>query len=159
MTGANSGAGFAATKILLSKGETVVMLNRNETKSAQAINEIKAELGTNVKVSFFIMDLSELASVRKAAAEVITKVSKIDALIAKTFKNCKDIFCAILEYGHLKSSNRLGQSLIIIAACAIGLLFFSTPSWRASLITAIAMLVVILLIDGTAHARIDAYNQ
>ena len=27
------------------------------------------------------------------------------------------------------------------------------------MITTIAMLVVILLIDGTAHARIDAYNQ
>jgi hypothetical protein len=33
------------------------------------------------------------------------------------------------------------------------------PVWRASAITTIAMLVVILLIDGTAHGRIDAYNQ
>lgn len=48
---------------------------------------------------------------------------------------------------------------IIIAVCAIGIMFLSTPTWRASLITTIAMLVVILLIDGTAHARVDAYNQ
>ncbi|MEM8529135.1 MAG: hypothetical protein AAF806_22680 [Bacteroidota bacterium] len=48
---------------------------------------------------------------------------------------------------------------IIIAVCAIGIMFFDTPIWRASLITTIAMLVVILLIDGTAYARIDAYNQ
>ncbi len=48
---------------------------------------------------------------------------------------------------------------IIIAICAIGIMFFKTPIWRASLITAIAMLVVILLIDGTASARVDAYNQ
>ena len=48
---------------------------------------------------------------------------------------------------------------IIIAVCAIGIMFLSTPIWRASLITTIAMLVVILLVDGTAYARIDAYNQ
>ena len=33
------------------------------------------------------------------------------------------------------------------------------PVWRASTITTIAMMVVILLIDGTAKARIDAYNE
>ncbi|MDF4220371.1 hypothetical protein PXC01_02160 [Maribacter sp. M208] len=48
---------------------------------------------------------------------------------------------------------------IIIIACAIVLLFVSTPVWRASMITTIAMLVAILLVDGTAHARIDGYNK
>ena len=38
-------------------------------------------------------------------------------------------------------------------------MFLKTPVWRASLITTIAMLAVILLIDGTASARIQAYNQ
>jgi len=38
-------------------------------------------------------------------------------------------------------------------------MFLNTPIWRSSLITTIAMLVVILLIDGTAYARVDAYNQ
>ena len=48
---------------------------------------------------------------------------------------------------------------IIIAACSLVIYFVETPIWRASMITTIAMLVVILLIDGTAHARIDAYNK
>lgn len=48
---------------------------------------------------------------------------------------------------------------IIIAACALVILFVNTPIWRASMITTIAMLVVILLVDGTAHARIDAYHK
>ena len=48
---------------------------------------------------------------------------------------------------------------IIIVVCALVLLFVSTPIWRASMITTIAMLVVILLVDGTAHARIDSYNK
>jgi len=48
---------------------------------------------------------------------------------------------------------------LMIAVCALLILFIERPIWRASLITTIAMLVVILLVDGTAHARIDAYNQ
>ena len=47
----------------------------------------------------------------------------------------------------------------IIAVCALIILFMDKRIWRASMITTIAMMVVILLIDGTAHARIDAYNQ
>ena len=33
------------------------------------------------------------------------------------------------------------------------------PVWRASCITTIAMMIVILLIDGTAHSRIVDYKQ
>ena len=48
---------------------------------------------------------------------------------------------------------------LIIAICSILIVFLDKPVWRASMITTIAMLVVILLIDGTAHARIDSYNK
>lgn len=48
--------------------------------------------------------------------------------------------------------------LIIIVAALI-IFFINTPIWRAIAITTIAMMVVILLIDGTAHDRIDAYHQ
>jgi len=47
--------------------------------------------------------------------------------------------------------------LIIVAALLI--LFINTPTWRAIGITTIAMLIVILLIDGTAHSRIEAYHK
>lgn len=48
---------------------------------------------------------------------------------------------------------------LIIAACALVLVFVNTPAWRARMITSIAMLVIILLIDGTAHARIVEYKE
>ena len=48
---------------------------------------------------------------------------------------------------------------VIIVICAAVLFFVNAPVWRASMITSIAMLSVILLIDGLAHARIDTYNQ
>lgn len=47
--------------------------------------------------------------------------------------------------------------LIIIAAAII--LLINTPTWRAISITTIAMLTVIILVDGTAHSRIENYYK
>jgi hypothetical protein len=47
----------------------------------------------------------------------------------------------------------------IIVVAALLIVFIDKPVWRASAITTIAMLVVILLIDGTAKARIDVYSE
>lgn len=47
----------------------------------------------------------------------------------------------------------------IIIAFALILFFVNSPTWRAISITTIAMLIVILLIDGTAHARIADYKK
>ncbi len=81
ITGANAGAGFEAARILLSKGASVVMLNRSAEKSTAAISALKEEFGEDANVSFVRMDLSVLASVREAATEVLKSVSQIDALI------------------------------------------------------------------------------
>lgn len=81
ITGATSGTGFEAAKILLAKGAKVVMLNRNKRKSEEVIESFKNDLGNNIDVSFVIMDLAEQASVRKAANELLEKVKRIDALI------------------------------------------------------------------------------
>ena len=81
ITGANTGAGFQAARILLSKKAKVVMLNRNPSKSEAAIRALKGEFGENAQVSFILMDLAQLASVRQAAQEVLEKVPNIDALI------------------------------------------------------------------------------
>lgn len=48
---------------------------------------------------------------------------------------------------------------IIIIVAALLIIFINTPLWRAISITTIAMMIVILLVDGTAHARIGAYHQ
>ncbi len=81
ITGANAGTGFQASRLLLSKGATVVMLNRNAEKSAAAIAVLKEEFGDEANVHFMQMDLSDLASVRAAAKEVLKTAPCIDALI------------------------------------------------------------------------------
>ncbi|WP_378184777.1 hypothetical protein ACE939_08350 [Aquimarina sp. W85] len=47
--------------------------------------------------------------------------------------------------------------LIIVAAFII--LFVNIPIWRAISITTIALLTVILLVDGTAYSRIEVYHK
>ena len=81
ITGTTSGTGFEAARILLSKGAKVVMLNRNPKKAKETINTLKQKLGNNIDVLNIQMDLAEQTSVRIAAAEVLEKVSRIDALI------------------------------------------------------------------------------
>ena len=81
ITGANSGTGFEAARLFLSKGARVVMLNRSAERSAAAIGKLKEEFGVEAGVDFIRMDLADLASVRAAAAEVLETVPRIDALI------------------------------------------------------------------------------
>ena len=81
VTGTTSGTGFEATKILLSKGAKVVMLNRNPKKAENTIKTLKQELGNHINVLNINMDLAEQSSVKKAAKEVIKTIPKIDALI------------------------------------------------------------------------------
>ncbi|GGP69136.1 oxidoreductase [Shewanella saliphila] len=81
ITGANSGAGFEASRILLSKGAKVVMLNRNPSKSANAIEALKQSLGQHIDVRFIQVDLAVLESVRNAANELLNTTPIIDALI------------------------------------------------------------------------------
>ncbi|RME71273.1 MAG: SDR family oxidoreductase [Verrucomicrobia bacterium] len=81
ITGANSGTGFQAARLLLAHGARVVMLNRNPEKSAAAIASLKAERGPEADVTAIQLDLASLASVREAAAQVRQRLSHIDALI------------------------------------------------------------------------------
>ena len=81
ITGTTSGTGFEATKILLSKGAKVVMLNRNPKKAEDTIKTLKQELGNHLEVLAIKMDLAVQDSVKKAAEEVLKTVPQIDALI------------------------------------------------------------------------------
>ncbi len=81
ITGANTGAGFEASRILLSKGAKVVMLNRSPSKSHDAIAKLKQEFGETANVSYIRLDLGSLASVRQSSKEILEQVPVIDALI------------------------------------------------------------------------------
>ncbi len=48
---------------------------------------------------------------------------------------------------------------ILIVAAALLIIFIGTPAWRAACITAIAMLIVLLVVDSNSHARIVNYDK
>lgn len=48
---------------------------------------------------------------------------------------------------------------LIIVVAALLIIFIDKPYWRAISITTIAMMVILLLVDVNANARIEDYNQ
>ncbi len=67
VTGANSGVGLAATRILASRGAHVVMACRNRVKGEEAAAGVTAVSGT---VEVRALDVSDLASVRAFASDI-----------------------------------------------------------------------------------------
>lgn len=122
-------------------------LGKTEMARAYIIPTLVAgALLTIIGLGLFFTNKSRIAQFetaynRNASAFVASEIDRAEGTL-KEYKNV--VFTAVP---------------IIIAVCALVLLFVNSPIWRASMITTIAMLVVILLIDGTAHARIDAYHK
>ncbi|KAL1793644.1 hypothetical protein ACET3X_008626 [Alternaria dauci] len=82
ITGASSGGLGARTALFLAaaKPAEVILLGRSEDKVAPVLKEIKAKIPSTT-TRFVKIDLTSCASVRAAAAEVNSLVSKIDVLI------------------------------------------------------------------------------
>lgn len=59
--------------------------------------------------------------------------------------------------GYKRAVFRVMPSLIIV--CALMLIFINKPIWRAIGVTTIAMLIVIILVDSNAIARLEAYKK
>ena len=79
ITGGNSGIGLEAAKILAAAGADIVIACRNPAKAAAAVAEIDAA-GDGL-VDSVELDLSSMASVRAAAAEVRKRYDKLDGLV------------------------------------------------------------------------------
>lgn len=80
VTGANRGLGKATALGLARKGATVVILGRDATHVGRAADDVRRE-GGNPDVSYLLMDLGSLASVRKAADEVGRRFNAIHVLV------------------------------------------------------------------------------
>lgn len=78
ITGANSGIGYEVASALADLGADVTLLCRNPQRAAAAANSIRQATG-NERVETAIIDMSDLSSVRRAAAELVER--PIDVLI------------------------------------------------------------------------------
>ena len=80
ITGGNSGLGLEAAKILTGKGAKVVITSRKEDKARAALAEVRAH-SPGADVDFVLLDLTDPASIEQAAAALIEKCPRMDALI------------------------------------------------------------------------------
>ncbi len=80
ITGANSGIGRAAAKLLAADGATVVMACRSPERGREAREEIVRETG-NQDTALMILDMSSHASIRRFAAEFQQRFQRLDVLI------------------------------------------------------------------------------
>ncbi len=79
ITGGNSGIGLEAAKMLAQAGADITIACRNPAKAEAAQAEIDA--AGNGAVDTLELDLSSMASVRAAAAEVHTRCDSLDGLV------------------------------------------------------------------------------
>ncbi|MEH6636876.1 MAG: oxidoreductase [Halioglobus sp.] len=79
ITGANTGLGYEAARVLSAKGARVVIACRSEQKAHDAIARIEKANG-KVDVAYVALDLGDLASVRSCAQELQSEAN-IDILI------------------------------------------------------------------------------
>ncbi|MFN3713832.1 MAG: SDR family oxidoreductase [Alcanivoracaceae bacterium] len=80
ITGANSGIGKVAASALAGMGATVILACRRQQAAEAAMAEIRTE-HPDASLAFVSIDLASLASVRRAAAEVMSKYPTLDVLI------------------------------------------------------------------------------
>ncbi len=99
ITGANSGIGKAAASDLAKQGAHVVMMSRNVEKGEAARKAVISESGNSL-VDLMECDLADMASIRRFAAEFLSKYDRLDVLInnAGIFTNTRMETADGLEY-------------------------------------------------------------
>lgn len=79
ITGATSGVGYAAAKRFAQGGANLALVCRNMEKAELIQTQLQKEF--DAQVDLFQADFSDLSQVRKAGAEILAQIPRIDVLI------------------------------------------------------------------------------
>lgn len=115
VTGANSGIGFEAAKVLAGKGARVLLGCRDESRAQAAMQTIR-QYHAGAQLEFLPLDLGDLASVREAAKQV----DRVDVLVnnagvmrppLRHTRNGFELQFGINHLGHFALTNLLLEKL------------------------------------------------
>lgn len=81
VTGGNSGIGLETAEALAGMGARVIVTARNADKGRAAVAGIVQRLGGHAQVQLVVFDLSDLASVRRGADEILEQAPRLDVLV------------------------------------------------------------------------------
>ncbi|MBS4196219.1 SDR family oxidoreductase [Lederbergia citri] len=81
ITGATSGIGLAAAKILANRGANLGIIARNEAKANEVVKQIKGSTKEKIVIDVFLADMSSQQSIRKVATEILSNCPRVDVLI------------------------------------------------------------------------------
>lgn len=81
ITGATSGIGLAAATALAKRGAKLGIVARNRARAGEAAARIEEAAGGRIKADIFIADMASQTSIRRAAADILSKCPRIDVLI------------------------------------------------------------------------------
>ena len=84
VTGANSGLGFHVATELARRGADVLLACRDAGRGAAALERLRAEVadsGVKASAEVLALDVADLSSVRRAAAEVAQRRASVDVLV------------------------------------------------------------------------------
>ena len=80
ITGANSGIGLATAKALALQQYRLILLVRSQQKAEETESEILKHI-PNAQLDFYLADLTDFASIKKATEAIKTKYTLLDRLI------------------------------------------------------------------------------
>ena len=116
VTGGSKGIGKAMARAFAEAGANIAISARHEDELKRAKAEIAD--GTNVKVEYFVADMTQRDQVRKLAKDVLAKLGRVDVLVNNAGSNkpqnlvdtTDEVWDEILEL-NLSSCNLLSRLL------------------------------------------------
>jgi NAD(P)-dependent dehydrogenase (short-subunit alcohol dehydrogenase family) len=111
VTGANSGVGFSATRLLAEAGARVIMVCRNEERGNKALHDLQKAV-PDARLALELADMSSLSSVRSLATRIGSEYPEIDTLInnAGVFRARREMTADGFE--RTLATNHLGHFLL-----------------------------------------------